>query len=203
MGTSKLTKHIELRFLFIQDLVQAGGLKIKKAPTSDNPADVLTKYLQAPTLQKGRRAAPWRHETGIAKAARSATVTVTRIEAGQMTAAAGQAAMEAALASGLSLTALVCANDLLALGAIRALRAHGLSIPEDVSVVGYDDIEFAANAAVPLTSVRQPKYEMGYSAAKLIIGECEDPSSHVHQAVQFQPQLIERQSTAAAARREP
>ena len=115
----------------------------------------------------------------------------------------GAAAMDAALASGLSLTALVCANDLLALGAIRALRAHGLSIPEDVSVVGYDDIEFAANAAVPLTSVRQPKYEMGYSAAKLIIGECEDPSSHVHQAVQFQPQLIERQSTAAAARREP
>ena len=136
---------------------------------------------------------------GIAKAARSATVTVTRIEAGQMTAAAGQAAMEAALASGLSLTALVCANDLLALGAIRALRAHGLSIPEDVSVVGYDDIEFAANAAVPLTSVRQPKYEMGYSAAKLIIGECEDPSSHVHQTVQFQPQLVARQSTAPAA----
>ncbi len=135
-------------------------------------------------------------EAGIMAAANAAGVPVTRIVAGQMTAPAGHSALEEALSGGLKLTALVCANDLIALGAIRALNAHGLRVGDDVSVVGYDDIEFASSAAVPLTSVRQPKYEMGYAAARLIIGECEDPSTHAHQRVQFQPQLIVRNSTA-------
>lgn len=137
-------------------------------------------------------------EAGLRRAADRAGVPIMRIQAGQMTAAAGQAAMAEALDSGLSPTAVICANDLLALGAIRSLAAHGLVVPRDVSVVGYDDIEFAANAAVPLTSVRQPKYEMGYSAAKLVIAECEDPTTHAHQRVQFQPQLVIRDSTGPA-----
>ncbi|MBK9740703.1 MAG: LacI family DNA-binding transcriptional regulator [Actinobacteria bacterium] len=135
-------------------------------------------------------------EAGLMKAARSAKVHVTRIAAAQMTTAAGDTAMDSALANGLDATALLCANDLLALGAIRALNRAGLKVPDDVSVIGYDDIEFAASAAVPLTSVRQPKYELGYAAAKLVIGECEDPATHAHQRVQFQPQLIVRASTA-------
>jgi LacI family transcriptional regulator len=140
-------------------------------------------------------------EAGIMRAVRKAKVNVRRIAAGQMTAAAGEAAMADALAKGVDMTALLCANDLLALGAVRALTRAGLGVPKDVSVIGYDDIEFAANAAVPLTSVRQPKYELGYAAAKLVIGECEDPTTHAHQRVQFQPQLIERASTAKAPRR--
>jgi LacI family transcriptional regulator len=140
-------------------------------------------------------------EAGIMRAARKAKVTVRRIAAGQMTAAAGESAMADALAKGIDMTALLCANDLLALGAVRSLTRAGLGVPKDVSVIGYDDIEFAANAAVPLTSVRQPKYELGYAAAKLVIGECEDPGTHAHQRVQFQPQLIERASTARAPRK--
>lgn len=137
-------------------------------------------------------------EAGLMKAARKAKVRVTRIAAAQMTAAAGEAAMETALSGGLDATALLCANDLLALGAIRSLNRAGLTVPDDVSVIGYDDIEFAQSAAVPLTSVRQPKYELGYAAAKLVIGECEDPATHAHQRVQFQPQLIVRASSAPA-----
>jgi LacI family transcriptional regulator len=140
-------------------------------------------------------------EAGLMKAARSAKVHVTRIAAAQMTTAAGDTAMDSALANGLDATALLCANDLLALGAIRALNRAGLKVPDDVSVIGYDDIEFAASAAVPLTSVRQPKYELGYAAAKLVIGECEDPATHAHQRVQFQPQLIVRASTAPSRQR--
>lgn len=139
-------------------------------------------------------------ETGLMTAADAAGIPVTRIVATQMTAPAGQVAMAEALAGGLQLTAIVCANDLLALGAIRALTAHGLTVPADVSVVGYDDIEFAASAAVPLTSVRQPKYELGYAAARLVIGECDDPSTHAHQRVRFQPQLVVRDSTGPARR---
>src|SRR5580693_1415307 len=58
-------------------------------------------------------------------------------------------------------TAVFCANDMLALGLLRGLSQAGLSVPGDLAVVGYDDIEFAADAAVPLTSVRQPKYQLG------------------------------------------
>lgn len=137
-------------------------------------------------------------ERGLMAAADAAGVSVTHILAAQMTTHAGEAALQEALDAGLTLTALVCANDLLALGAIRALGAHGLVAPDDVSVVGYDDIDFASSAAVPLTSIRQPKYEMGFAAAKLVIGESDDPAAHVHQRVTFQPQLVVRQSTGPA-----
>ena len=97
--------------------------------------------------------------------------------------------------SGLGFSGIICGNDLLALGAIRALRNFGYSVPEDVSIVGYDDIDFAANANVPLTSIAQPKYQLGYAAAELVISECEHPEKHIHQRVEFQPQLIIRNST--------
>jgi LacI family transcriptional regulator len=135
-------------------------------------------------------------EAGLMGFAREKGVHIKRIASAQMTTAAGEAAMDAALARGLRLTALICANDLLALGAIRALTRVGKRIPADVSVIGYDDIDFAASAAVPLTSIRQPKYELGSAAARLVIGECEDPTSHAHQRVQFQPQIVVRESTA-------
>ena len=64
-----------------------------------------------------------------------------------------------------------CANDLLALGVLQELTAHGLRVPEDVAIVGYDDIEFAGAAAVPLTSVRQPRAQLGRTAAELLLEE--------------------------------
>ena len=99
-----------------------------------------------------------------------------------------------------SFTALICANDLLALGAMRSLRAAGVAVPKEVSVVGYDDIDFAASAQIPLTSIRQPKYQLGYAATELLIAECDDRSTHAHQRVMFQPQLIARESTRAVRR---
>jgi len=133
-------------------------------------------------------------EAGLASAAGRATVI--RIPAAQMTTTAADDAMTMALGQGFAGTAVVCANDLLAFGAIRALTRHGLNVPCDVSIVGYDDIDFAASAAVPLTSVRQPKYELGFAAASMVIGEVGDPGSHAHQRVKFQPQLVVRESTA-------
>ena len=58
-------------------------------------------------------------------------------------------------------TALLCYNDLTAIGAIRGLRAMGLDVPRDVSVVGFDDIEMAAHVDPPLTTIRQATEEMG------------------------------------------
>ncbi|MFI6095860.1 LacI family DNA-binding transcriptional regulator [Lentzea sp. NPDC051213] len=90
-------------------------------------------------------------------------------------------------------TAAFCANDLLALGLLQSMTQQGLKVPEDLAVVGYDDIEFAAAAAVPLTSVRQPRDQLGRTAARLLLEESEP--DHEHRHVQFQPELVVRAST--------
>jgi LacI family transcriptional regulator len=91
-------------------------------------------------------------------------------------------------------TAAFCANDLLALGLLQQLITAGARVPEDLAIVGYDDIEYAAAAAVPLTSVRQPRQELGRRAAELVLDEAENPD-HVHQQVVFTPELVARRST--------
>jgi LacI family transcriptional regulator len=91
-------------------------------------------------------------------------------------------------------TAAFCANDLLALGLLQQLVASGLSVPDDLAIVGYDDIYFAGAAAVPLTSVRQPRHELGRRAAELVLSEAADPS-HRHQQVVLLPELVARTST--------
>ena len=91
-------------------------------------------------------------------------------------------------------TAVFCANDLVALGLLQQATATGMRVPADLAIVGFDDIDFAAAAAVPLTSVRQPRAELGRTAARLLLDEAEDPM-HVHEQVVFQPELVARRST--------
>jgi LacI family transcriptional regulator len=91
-------------------------------------------------------------------------------------------------------TAAFCANDLLALGLLQAMTRFGLSVPGDLAVVGYDDIEFAEAAAVPLTSVRQPRELLGRTAARLLLEEASG-EPHTHQQVRFRPELVVRAST--------
>jgi LacI family transcriptional regulator len=95
-------------------------------------------------------------------------------------------------------TAVFCANDLLALGVLQSVFAAGVRVPDELAIVGYDDIEFAAAAAVPLTSVRQPAATMGQMAAELLLSEASDPDGHRHQQVVLQPELVVRRSTLAA-----
>ena len=91
-------------------------------------------------------------------------------------------------------TAAFCANDLLALGLLQKCVALGLRVPDDLAIVGYDDIEFAAAAAVPLTSVRQPRRQLGRRATELLLDEATDPD-HQHEQVLFTPELVARAST--------
>ena len=70
-------------------------------------------------------------------------------------------------------------------------------MPEDLAIVGFDDIEFAAAAAVPLTSVRQPRQELGRTAAELVLDEATNPD-HQHQHLVFTPELVVRASTLPA-----
>jgi LacI family transcriptional regulator len=94
-------------------------------------------------------------------------------------------------------TAVFCANDLIALGVLQEMTRNHIRVPEDISISGYDDIDFAAAAAVPLTSVRQPRHQLGRTAARLLLDEASDDETHQHRQVIFEPELVVRQSTRA------
>ena len=91
-------------------------------------------------------------------------------------------------------SAVFCGNDLIALGLLQQVVSTGQRVPEDLAIVGYDDIAFAASAAVPLSSVRQPRQSLGRTAAELLIDEVNNPE-HEHRQVEFTPELIARTST--------
>jgi GntR family transcriptional regulator, arabinose operon transcriptional repressor len=93
-------------------------------------------------------------------------------------------------------TAIVCYNDQLALQVLNMLRSHGLNVPEDVSIVGYDDSFLAEATDVKLTSVNHPKMEMGIEAAKWIVAAVEKRGTNTHSTV-YEPELVIRNSTAA------
>ena len=94
-------------------------------------------------------------------------------------------------------TALFACSDLLAMGILQALLQHGVHVPDDIAIIGYDDIEFARQVVVPLTTIRQPAYEMGHRAAELLTGHLSGtPQREPH--VIFEPELVIRKSTAGA-----
>ena len=90
-----------------------------------------------------------------------------------------------------------CANDLLAIGVLQALALMGgVRVPDDIALVGYDDIDFARSAVVPLTSIRQPTQEIGATAIDLLLAAAETGGGHhTPKHVVFQPELIIRSST--------
>jgi DNA-binding LacI/PurR family transcriptional regulator len=105
----------------------------------------------------------------------------------------GRIAAQNLLRRGKRFTALVAYNDISALGAMTALREAGHKVPEDVSVMGFDDIEFAGIAYPPLTTVRQPLQEMGATAAELLIRKLGSDESV--QDICVRPELVVRSST--------
>lgn len=129
------------------------------------------------------------HE-GVGKAA-----DVVVITANQLALDAGTTASATLLDDHPDVDAIFAANDLLALGTLRTLISRGIRVPDDVAVVGYDDIAFAGGAAIPLTSVRQPRFELGRAAAGLLFDELSDGPRHSHRTVEFTPELVVREST--------
>jgi LacI family transcriptional regulator len=79
---------------------------------------------------------------------------------------------------------------------LQEMTRQRINVPHDLAIVGYDDIDFAAAAAVPLTSVRQPRSQLGNSATNLLIEEVTDPEAHTHRKVVFEPELVVRESTS-------
>ncbi|ANJ10602.1 LacI family DNA-binding transcriptional regulator [Streptomyces sp. BPPL-273] len=110
----------------------------------------------------------------------------------------GQAAAARLLERGV--TGIICASDPLALGAVRAARRRGLHVPDDVSVIGYDDSAFMTCTEPPLTTVRQPIEAMGRAAVDLLCAQIQG-TEVPHRELLFEPELVVRGSTAQVADR--
>jgi LacI family transcriptional regulator len=108
----------------------------------------------------------------------------------------GAAAFAELLDRGTRFTAVVAANDRLALGCYDVLRERGLRVPEDMSVTGYNDMQFADRFAPPLTTVRIPHYQIGARAAQLML-EALDGNEWPPMTLTLAPTLVVRESTAA------
>jgi DNA-binding LacI/PurR family transcriptional regulator len=106
----------------------------------------------------------------------------------------GYRAMQTLLAGQRTFTALFAQNDRMAIGAIRALREMGRTVPKDVSVVGFDDIPVAAYCEPPLTTVRQPMRLVGESATRLLIQAIGQPNGGDSQEVLLKTELVRRES---------
>ncbi len=117
------------------------------------------------------------------------------LETTGMTARHGQQAAARLIAENRLPDAVFCANDLLALGMLRELLQAGVRVPGDVALIGYDDIEFASASTVSLSSIRQPTYRLGRIATELLLDECDNPQTHAHQQIMFQPELVVRESS--------
>lgn len=119
------------------------------------------------------------------------------VRSGDFTSAGGHAAMLALLEPADPRrwpTAVFASNDLMAMGAVSAAASRGLRIPQDLSVVGFDDIALAAYCNPPLTTIAQPKHETGELAARLLLERIADPSRGLQREI-LQPALQLRQST--------
>jgi DNA-binding LacI/PurR family transcriptional regulator len=114
-----------------------------------------------------------------------------------MTPEIGYRPMKALLEKHRAFTAVFCFNDIAALGAIRALKDAGCSVPEDVSVVGFDDIQSAAYSTPSLTTVRQPLTEMGMRGAQILLDRIANRDKEYPAEITMEPALVVRESTAA------
>lgn len=117
---------------------------------------------------------------------------------GDFTVESGAKAMAALLAApGGRPTAVLCGNDRMALGALRVIREKGLSVPNDISLIGFDDIEASELADPPLTTITVPRAELAAAACKALLAEIADPSLPRGQTIRLPVSLTVRASSAA------
>ena len=97
------------------------------------------------------------------------------------------------MATGEPFTAVVCANDEMASGAMKYAREHGYTLPNDLSIIGFDNVMFATYLHPTLTTIDNPVYEMGQMAARQVLKEIYQQNNQAIQHV-FEPTLVERES---------
>ena len=133
---------------------------------------------------------------GITQAANDFGIEISTINAPALDFLTGEHLAPEILARGPLPDAVFCANDAIALGIMNFLYKSGYKVPEDVSFLGYDNVSYAESALVPLTTVSQTPYQLGFTMGSQMIADIEAKDGHVHQHVIFQPQIVERASVA-------
>ncbi|MGV8894878.1 MAG: LacI family DNA-binding transcriptional regulator [Rhodoglobus sp.] len=93
-------------------------------------------------------------------------------------------------------TAVMCANDLIALGLMQKLVLGGVRVPDDIALVGFDDLGWAGAAVIPLSSVRQQREQLGRRAVQLLMDEVLNSETHVHEQEELEPELVIRNSSS-------
>jgi DNA-binding LacI/PurR family transcriptional regulator len=120
------------------------------------------------------------------------------IATGRVSIGGGESAFQRAWAVGLRPTAVLAMSDAMAIGAMRAAGGLGLRIPDDLSIVGFDDLDLAALVDPALTTVHQPIREKGIDAVRLLLGELEERVGHEPEHLRLETRLIVRGSTGPA-----
>jgi DNA-binding LacI/PurR family transcriptional regulator len=120
--------------------------------------------------------------------------------AGRASIDGGAAVFQRAWSQGLRPTAVLAMSDAMAIGAMRTARDLGLRIPDDLSVVGFDDIDLAAHVDPPLTTVHQPIRQKGADAVRLLLAEIERRDVHRPEHLRLETRLVVRGSTGRAPR---
>jgi LacI family transcriptional regulator len=151
-------------------------------------------FIQGPegTPSSARRLAGYRRALEQA----GLTVEASLLIPGDYTREAGRAGVATLLERADPPSAVFCANDLIALGAMEAAQQHGCRVPQDISVVGFDDIDEAARATPPLTTIRQPPQRLGAVAAETLIERLNGREEPKRVLLEFS--LVTRESTAVA-----
>ncbi|WP_078409928.1 LacI family DNA-binding transcriptional regulator [Priestia abyssalis] len=133
---------------------------------------------------------------GYEKALKENEIKVQRnwIADGEFKEEKAKEAVSSLLSSFPEISAIFCASDLMALGALKACQEKGLAVPNDISIIGYDDILLASYVTPPLTTINQDMFEMGYEAADLLINMLEGKAKKRHRILETQ--LVQRKSCA-------
>jgi LacI family transcriptional regulator len=133
---------------------------------------------------------------GITQAAREFDVDLSTIKAQSLDFISGEQIGPAIIAAGPLPDAIFAGNDALGMGIINYLTSVGVDVPGTVSVLGYDNTAYAESGLIPLSTVSQTPYHLGATMGAQVVAELAAGIDHVHQHVVFQPQIIERASTA-------
>jgi LacI family transcriptional regulator len=183
--TNIVLDHVRAAELAIKHLAELGHRQIAFIKGQEFSSDTDIRWAN---IQKAAR----RFEIPIYPA------LVGQLEGDSPSPEVGYRATRRLLASRRPFTALFAFNDISAMGAIRALREAKLQVPQEVSVVGFDDIQRAAYQNPALTTVRQPLREMGRLAAETLLGRIRSSEAHPGGEIMVAPELIVRETTCRA-----
>jgi LacI family transcriptional regulator len=136
---------------------------------------------------------------GITQAAQEFGINLTVMKAQSLDFISGEQIGPSIVAAGPLPDAIFAGNDTLAMGIINYFSSVGIEVPGKVSVLGYDNTSYAESGLIPLSTVSQTPYQLGATMGAQMVAELAAGVDHVHQHVVFQPQIIERASTAQRA----